>query len=103
MPLVVSARSSTPGSAANCSTSCGRSARTSGSPPVSRSRRTPICETTPHEPRDLLERENLVPRLEADILVRHAVEAADVAAIGDADPQAVVHAAEPVDERRLGW
>ena len=54
-----------------------------------------------HEPRDLLERQNLVPRLEADVLVRHAVEAADVAAIGDADPQAAVHAAEAVDERAL--
>ena len=30
--------------------------------------------------------------------VRHAVEAADVAAIGDADPQIPVHAAEGVDK-----
>ena len=53
-----------------------------------------------HKPHDLFEREDFVARLEADVLVRHAVEAADVAAIGDADPQAVVHAAESVDERR---
>ena len=52
------------------------------------------------EPRDLFERENLVARPEADVLVRHAVEAADVAAVGDADPQAGVHAAEAC--RRAG-
>ena len=48
---------------------------------------------------DFFERENLVARAEPDVLVRHAVEAADVAAIGDADPQAGVHAAEGVGER----
>ena len=50
--------------AASCATSRGRSARTSGSPPVSRSLLTPSLRHDAHEPRDLLEREDLVPRLE---------------------------------------
>ena len=52
-----------------------------------------------NESLDLLERENFVARLELHVFVRHAVEAADIAAIGDADPQIGVHAAERVDER----
>ncbi len=52
-----------------------------------------------HEAFDLLEREDLAARLEAHVLGRHAVEAADIAAIGDADPQVRVDAAEGVDER----
>jgi hypothetical protein len=51
----------------------------------------------PSEPLDLLEREQLMPRLEADVLVRHAIEAADVAAICDADPQVRMNAAQRID------
>jgi hypothetical protein len=40
-PFVVSERSSTPGTSASMRTSAGRSRRTSGSPPVSRTLRTP--------------------------------------------------------------
>src|SRR6188472_1509596 len=50
---------------------------------------------------DFFERKDFVTRPETDVLVRHAVEAADVAAIGDADPQAGVHATESVRERGL--
>ena len=101
MPLVVRARSSMPGMAASISTNCGRSARTSGSPPVSRSSSHAQLRHDAHEAGDLLERENLVARQEPHVLVRHAVEAADIAAVGDADPQARVHAAERVDQRRM--
>ena len=51
-----------------------------------------------HEPLDFLEREQLMARLELHVLGRHAIEAANVAAIGDADPQVRVHAAEGVDQ-----
>ena len=50
------------------------------------------------EPLDLLEREDLAPRHEPHVLVRHAIEAADIAAVGDADPQVRVNAAERVDK-----
>ena len=53
-----------------------------------------------HKPRDLLERENLLARAELHVLIRHAVKAANVATIGDTDPQAGVRAAECVDEGR---
>ena len=52
----------------------------------------------PHEPLDLLEAQELAPRQELRIL-RHAVDAADVAPIRHADPQVVVHPAKRVDER----
>ena len=49
------------------------------------------------EPLDLLEREQACARQEVDRL-RHAIDAADVAAVGDADPQVVVDPAEGVDQ-----
>ena len=49
---------------------------------------------------DLLEGEQLGPVHEDDFL-RHAVGAAEVAAIGDADAQVVVDAAEGIDEWRV--
>ena len=101
MPLVVSAMSSMPGDRRPASRRAGaRSCRTSGSPPVSRSLLHAQLRHDADEALDLLERQNLAPRLEAHVLGRHAVEAADVAAIGDADPQIGVHAAEAVDQRR---
>ena len=51
----------------------------------------------PDEPLDLLEAEKLLPRQKLRIL-GHAVDAADVAAVGDADPQVVVHPAKRVDQ-----
>jgi hypothetical protein len=54
-----------------------------------------------HESFDLLEREQLFAWPKDDALGGHAVEAANVAAIGDADAEAGVCAAEAVDKRRL--
>ena len=51
---------------------------------------------------DLLEREELAPRQEAVLvaehLLRHAVDAAEVAAVGDRDAQVADRAAEGVDD-----
>ena len=51
----------------------------------------------PDEARDLLEGEQLGPVQEGDVL-GHAVGAAEVAAVGDADAQVVVDPAEGVDQ-----
>jgi hypothetical protein len=53
------------------------------------------------KPGDFLEREDLVSRLEPYILIGHAVKAADIAAVGDADPQAGVDTAEAIEEGRF--
>src|SRR5262245_21538820 len=52
------------------------------------------------EASDFFKGEDFAAREELDIFVRHAIEAADVAAVGDADPQARVHTSEAVEERR---
>ena len=52
-----------------------------------------------HEALDLFESQNLAALHELHAGFRHAVEAADIAAIGDADAQVVVDAAEGIDER----
>ena len=91
-PLVVSVRSRSP-SFASISTSRSTFRRSSGSPPVRRILATPRSHEDPGEARDLLEREQvgvrqeLVVRIE-DIL-RHAVDAAEIAAVGDRDAQVV--------------
>ena len=56
-------------------------------------------DNDPHEAFDLLESEQLAAVHELGVVGRHAIEAADIAAIGHADPQVRVHAAEAVDER----
>ena len=48
---------------------------------------------------DFLERQDVLAGLELDPFFGHAIETADVTAVGDADPQVVVQAAEAVDER----
>ena len=53
----------------------------------------------PGDPLDLLEGEHLVPRQPLHPLLGHAVGAAEVAAVGDRDPQVRVHAPEGVDQR----
>ena len=53
-----------------------------------------------HEPGDFLERQNLAPWLEANMLVGHAIEAANIAAIGHADAQAGVWPPETVKQWR---
>ncbi len=55
----------------------------------------------PRDPLDLLEREHLVTTEPRHALLGHAVGAAEVAAVGDRDPQVTVDAPEPVDERLL--
>ncbi len=57
------------------------------------------ADDDPNEPFDLLEGEQLATVHEFGVVGRHAVEAADIAAVGDADPQVRMHAAETVDER----
>ena len=72
----------------------GRSRRTSGSPPVMRSLVTPSDAAT-RTKRSISSKSRISSRgHELHALFRHAVEAADVAAVRDADPQIVVHAAE---------
>ena len=52
-----------------------------------------------NEPFDFLEAEQFLAVHKHHVVSRHAVETADVAAIGHADPQVVVHAAKCVDQR----
>jgi hypothetical protein len=52
-----------------------------------------------NEPLDFFKGQNLLPRLELHVGFRHAVKAADVAAIRHAEAQTVVKAAESVDQR----
>src|SRR5437870_10549342 len=50
-----------------------------------------------HEALDLFEIQDLAPRHELDVALRHAIEAADVAAIGDADAEIVVSPAVGIE------
>src|ERR1039457_3725531 len=52
-----------------------------------------------YKPLDLLKGEDLAPIHELDALFRHTVKAADIAAVGDADPQIVVDPCKPVYQR----
>ena len=58
----------------------------------------PQPDRDPHEPFDLFEVQNLAALHEMHARLRHAVKAADIAAVGDADAQVVVHAAEGIDQ-----
>ena len=85
-------------SRASFAISSARSLRTSGSPPVRRSLRTPSATAT-RTNRSISSKVRISSRgTNFTSVFRHAVEAADVAAVGDADAQVVVHAAESVDE-----
>src|SRR5690606_12245578 len=55
-----------------------------------------------HEAFDLFKGEDFSPRFETHVLGRHAIETANVAAVGNADPQVVVPAAEAIDQRVPG-
>ncbi len=65
----------------------------------------PMCGEDPHEPLDLLEREQLAAIQEAVLaaedLFRHAVDAAEVAAVGDRDAQVAQGPAEYVGYVRV--
>ena len=75
------------------------SRRTSGSPPVMRSLRTPLRDEGGAEAVELLERQEVALGQEGHVL-GHAVDAAEVAAVGHRDAQIGDRAAERVDERR---
>ena len=100
VPLVVSATSRPP-IPTSCSIRISRSRRRSGSPPVIRIFSTPCADERPRQPLDLLEREQLLPVHEpvaaAEDLLRHAVDAAEVAAVGDRDAKVPERPAEGVD------
>ncbi len=89
MPLVVSPMSLIPGIAASFSTKVGRSRRTSGSPPVSRTLSIPRVRAIRTNRSISSKLKSEAARQELDLL-GHAVNAADVAAVGHADPQVVV-------------
>ena len=76
------------------------SRRTSGSPPVMRSLRTPRATKARAEPVEFLQRQQVLLRQERHVL-GHAVDAAEVAAVGHRDAQIGDRAAERIDERRL--
>ena len=107
-PFVVSVRSTASPegarSAASSEIRTGRSRRTRGSPPVIRSLPTPSPTKIAREPADLLEREDELLGQEREVaaedLGRHAVRAAEVAAVGDRDPEIAQGAAEPVGHPR---
>ena len=64
-----------------------------------RSLRDPQRNRDAHEAFDFLKRQDFLARLELHALFRHAIKAADIAAVRDADAQVVVDAAESVDKR----
>ncbi len=102
-PLVVSVRSSvaesSPASrpAARCSGAAAARRRSGGSCA------TPRLDEDARDARDLLERQQLGVRQErvvaAEDVLRHAVDAAEVAAVGDRDPQVVQRPAARVGDR----
>mgnify|MGYP003693557343 CR=1 FL=1 len=81
-----------PSSAASIATSRSTSRRTSGSPPVMRILLDAVRDEGAREPLDLLERRAAARAVEELVvapedLLRHAVDAAEVAAVGDGDPE----------------
>ncbi len=91
------ARSSNP-SPDRRATSTGSPLRTSGSPPVIRSAVTPRLRATRATRVISSNVRSSLPRQEGEPLLGHAVDAAQVAAIGDRDAKVVVHAPVAVDE-----
>ena len=98
-PLVVSARSRMAGRAASCRRAPVRSRRRSGSPPVRRTRSTPRAAEGVGDGGDLLEGQQRLARQPGVVRLRHAVLAAEVAAVGDGDAQAAQRTAEAVENR----
>ena len=78
----------------------GRSRRTNGSPAGQTNLRDSKLHGDADETLDLLEAKQVLARFKLHRAFRHAVEAADIAAIGDANPEIVVDAPEAIDERR---
>ena len=80
----------------------GRSRRSSGSPPVSRTRSTPSSREHVGQPRDLLEREHVLARQPEVLVLRHAVVAAEVAPVRDRQRAGCAAAGRGVDESPCG-
>ena len=97
-PFVVSVSSTS--IAASIAIRRSTSRRTSGSPPVMRIFSTPFATNARARRVDLLEVEQLRARQELVVapedLLRHAVDAAEVAAVGDRDAQVAQRAAETI-------
>ena len=70
--------------------------RTSGSPPVRRSLLTPSADEGAAQPVELLERQQVRLGQEGHVL-RHAIDAAEVAAVGHRDAQVADMAAEGIE------
>ena len=102
-PFVVNVRSTSPADA-SISTRRSRSRRNNGSPPVRRIFRTPWRTKMRGDARDLLERQQLRMRQEREIaavhILRHAVDAAEVAAVGDRNAQVEQRPAARVEWQR---
>ena len=103
--FVVSVTSRSSPSAASRAIRSSRSRRRSGSPPGDAQLLHAEVDEHARDPLDLLEREELAARQEAVLvaedLLRHAVHAAEVAAVGDRDPQVADRPAEGVDDGHL--
>ena len=80
-------------------TSRGNSRRASGSPPVSRTSVIPEPREDPDQALDLLEAEQVGAVEPVHPLGRHAVATAEVAAVGDRDPQVGDRPPVGVEER----
>ena len=96
---MVSDTSRRPSIAVSIAASRGKSRRTSGSPPVRRTSRTPIAASSAHQPLDLLEAQHLRALQPRQPLGGHAVLAAEVAAVGDRHAQVLDAPAVAVDQR----
>ena len=97
IPLVVKPTSSSPEIATSFSTNFGRSRRHQWFAPSQPHLIDPQRHRHAGDPLDFLERQQIRSRQEPYVL-RHAVDAADIAAVGDADPQVVVRPSPRVDE-----
>ena len=75
--------------------------RTSGSPPVRRTLSMPSLSRRPGRIARSPRNRRISARGQEPDRLRHAIGAADVAPIGDADPQVVVDPAEGVDQARV--
>ena len=72
--------------------------RTSGSPPVRRSLVTPLAMKALHKPVEFLQAEQVGLGQERHVL-RHAIDAAEIAAIGHRDAQIGDRALKRIDQR----
>ena len=100
-PLVVSAISSIRGMPVRSPTKSARFARSSGSPPVRRSLRTPRLGEQARQAHDLVERQPLLrlqePVVLVKLLLRHAIGAAEIAAVHHGNAQIMQRPPAPIE------